>query len=203
MSEIEKVIQIITMIVSGITLIWGIVSVFIVFRQKKAIAIMQKQLEKGTYVSNAVFDKLFEEIQKLSECLFCNYNNASVKLFPLLERVISNLPDDKKLEQMEKYYNESVEKFNDLVKLIYVNTFVLPQSMFDNLLEFEQEMKAIIMGYNDKMRDVAFGRTFENGAFTRENERELVEKSGNMSEIFKKIENDMFQYLNSLQVIYK
>lgn len=90
------------MIVSGITLIWGIVSVFIVFRQKKAIAIMQKQLEKGTYVSNAVFDKLFEEIQKLSECLFCNYNNASVKLFPLLERVISNLPDDKKLEQMQE-----------------------------------------------------------------------------------------------------
>ena len=203
MSDFEKIVQIVTAIVAFLTFIWGVVSAIITHKQSKKIAILQSQLEKGTYVSNAVFDKLFLEFQKLSECLFDNCNNVSVKLFPTLEQVLCRLPHDEKVEKMREYYNESIADFNDLVRLIHINKLLLPKTIFDDLIFFERTTRELVFGYKDKLRDAMLGRTFDNGAFTRENERESSKKADELSKTFDKIEEKMLVYLNSLQVIEK
>ena len=203
MSDFEKIVQIVTAIVAFLTFIWGVVSAIITHKQSKKIAILQSQLEKGTYVSNAVFDKLFLEFQKLSECLFDNCNNVSVKLFPTLEQVLCRLPHDEKVEKMREYYNESIADFNDLVRLIHINKLLLPKTIFDDLIFFERTTRELVVGYEDKLRDVASGRTFDNGAFTIKDEREALKKTDELSKTFDKIEEEMLAYLNSLQVIDK
>lgn len=107
MTCFEKWVQGITAGIAGLTFVWGIISIFIVHRQNKSLAILQGKAEKGIYVSKTVFDRVFLEFQNLSKCLFENYNNACAMLFPKIDQVLCFLDHEKKLKKMGEYYKKA------------------------------------------------------------------------------------------------
>ena len=203
MTVFEKWIQGITAGIAGLTFVWGIISIFIVHRQNKSLAILQGKADKGIYVSKVVFDRVFLEFKNLSKCLFENYNNACTKLFPVIDQVLCFLKQDQKVEKMQEYYNESMKAVNNLVQIIQTNRFIFPNKLIINLEKFENEIKGILQVYDDKIRDTINGNNLVIGLVTLKTEQEYVKKSSELSDLFQTIEKEMKEYIESLQVIEK
>ena len=159
-----------------------------------------KKLEKSNYVSKVVFDTIFLGFQKLSQCLFENYNNAAVRLFPLLEQTICMIPfKEGKVLKMKEFYEKSLNDLNQLVYLTQINRFILTDEMIQMLESFETIIKEIISCYADKMTDVETGCAYT--YLTREKENEMIKKGDQSMELFKHIEKIFDEYIKSLQIV--
>ena len=71
MSGIDIFSKIIVPIISILTFLWAVVSIFITYEQNKKLA----SFEKKNYVSKAVFDRLFMLFQTVSDLMFELYND--------------------------------------------------------------------------------------------------------------------------------
>ena len=156
------------------------------------------KIEKSNHVSKVVFDKIFLQFQNILDCLFENYNNAAVRLFPVVEQVICFLPNNqKKIDKMQNYYEQSETEFNDLVRLIQTNRFILDSDMIELLQRFEKIMKELLIWYKDKIRDI--GATIKN--ITGEKELELVKKAESTLALYDQISDCFKKYIDKLQII--
>lgn len=196
----ESISLIIQLVIPLIALIWSIVNFFILYEQNKRIIFLQSNCEKKVHVSNIVFDKLFLEFQKLSECLFDGYNIVQGKLFPFIEQEVCFLSKDEKKQKMKAYLDETVVNINNLVRLIHSNKFMLPSEILNNLLEFEKDVKFFMQAYKHKVTDVLKGVNPEHGYITPNKEEEYSAKATELSKLYEKIETEMKKYLESLQV---
>lgn len=194
------IISIASIIIAIGSLIWSIISETKNRKLKKDVANLNGKIEKSNYVSKVVFDTIFLQFQKISKSLFENYNNAAVRLFPILEQTICMIPDKEgKIKKMLEFYEKSQNDLNELISITQVNRFILTETMVNKLESFENLMKEIICGYENKMLDI------RNGSFneyvTQEDEREFIKKSDESMQIFKDIERIFEGYINSLQIV--
>ena len=200
MTSIEKIALIISTLLAVGSFVWGIINGVKNQQQQKQIAKLTGKIEKSNYVSKVVFDSIFLQLQKISKSLFENYNNAVVRLFPVLEATICMIPDkDGKLKKMYEFYCKSQEDLNELIHLTQVNRFILTEEMIKKLESFEDVLKELIDGYENKISDVRHGTSY--GYVTRERERELIEKANESMQIFKEIEGIFANHINSLQIV--
>ncbi len=199
--------EIATLLISSISiliaigsLIWNIINEAKNRKLQKHITNLTGKIEKSNYVSKVVFDTIFLQFQKISQSLFENYNNAVVRLFPALEQTICMIPDKEgKIKKMLELYIKSQNDLNELISITQVNRFMLTETMIKKLESFENVMKQIIDGYENKMRDVRNGSLYEYASL--ESERELVKKADESMQIFKDIEKIFEGYINSLQIV--
>ena len=200
MTSIEKIALIISTLLAVGSFVWGIINSVKNQQQQKQITKLTGKIEKSNYVSKVVFDRIFLQFQEISKSLFENYNNAVARLFPVLEATICMIPDkDGKLKKMCEFYCKSREDLNELIHLTQVNRFILTEKMIKKLESFEDVMKELIDGYENKISDVRHGAPY--GYLTRERERELIEKANESLQIFKEIEEIFANHINSLQIV--
>ena len=182
------------------SLIWSVINSVKNRKLQKEIASMNGKIEKSNYVSKVVFDTIFLQFQKISKSLFENYNNAAVRLFPILEQTICMIPNKEgKIKKMLEFHSKSQNDLNELISITQVNRFMLTEAMVNKLETFENLMKQIIDGYENKMRDVSSGSLY--GYVSREDEREFIKKSDETMKIFKDVEKLFEAYIESLQII--
>ena len=81
MSGIDIFSKIVVPIISILTFLWAVVSIFITYGQNKKLA----SFEKKNYVSKAVFDRLFMLFQTVSDLMFELYNDFQKNLYPKLD----------------------------------------------------------------------------------------------------------------------
>lgn len=192
--------MIISLAVAVGALIWGIINDTKNRNLEKRIAVLQGKIEKGNYVSRVVFDQVFLQFQKLSVSLFENYNNVRVKLFPLIEQVICFIANtQKKIDEMKKYYKESTEGFNRLVKLIHTNRFIFTEEMIQLLERFEGTMKGLLYSYQEKISDVE--KPIWEKLITVEEQQKLKKKAEDTYTLYNSIMDCFKKHLESLQII--
>ncbi|MBO5090867.1 MAG: hypothetical protein J6K52_00580 [Clostridia bacterium] len=197
---LTTLISSVSILVAVGSLIWNIINSIKNRKLQKEIASMNGKIEKSNYVSKVVFDTIFLQFQKISKSLFENYNNAAVRLFPILEQTICMIPDKEgKIKKMLEFHGKSQNDLNELISITQVNRFMLTEAMVNKLETFENLMKQIIDGYENKMRDVSTGSLYE--YVSREDERELTEKANETMKIFKDVEALFEDYIESLQII--
>ena len=169
-------------------------------KTQKQITTLNGKISKSNYVSQVVFDEIFSQFQKILLCLFDNYNNVNVFLFPQLEQVICFLPTtEEKTKKMIEYYQKSTNDLNDLVRLIQTNRFVLTDEMINKLCKFEDIIKELINWYDMKIRDIA------NNSLDKlvplKDEIELTKKAHETLDIYNQISNIFKIYINGLQIV--
>ena len=153
MTVFEKWIQGITAGIAGLTFVWGIISIFIIHRQNKSLAILQGKAEKGIYVSKTVFDRVFLEFQKISKSLFENYNNAC-NMASIINEAECFDSKHSYIEKILEYREESKQAINAFVELICVNQFIIPDNLLSDLQKFEHEIKDVFIMYNDEKNNI-------------------------------------------------
>ena len=100
---------------------------------------------------------------------------------------------------MLEFHGKSQNDLNELISITQVNRFMLTEAMVNKLETFENLMKQIIDGYENKMRDVSNDSLYE--YVSREDEREFIKKSDETMKIFKDVEKLFEDYIESLQII--
>ena len=134
MEIISVIVAIISVFVAIASFVWSIINDQKNRKQQKQITSLEGKLEKSNYVSKVVFDTIFLGFQKLSQCLFENYNNAAVRLFPLLEQTICMIPfKEGKVLKMKEFYEKSLNDLNQLVYLTQINRFILTDEMIQKV----------------------------------------------------------------------
>lgn len=198
--------EIISLIISGVAVIvsiasfsWTVISDNRNRATKEKISKLEGKISKSNYVSRVVFDKIFEQFQAISNCLFNNYNNMIVKLYPMLEQNLSILPTKEKVEKMNEYYQESQNDINELVKLIQTSRFMLTESMIELLNNFEKTIKELLAYYKNKIIDLVNNSTEK--FVTMEIEIKLISKAASTLEIFNEITKSFKIYIENLQVV--
>lgn len=201
--NITIIISIIALVFSGVSTAWAVLKTIIDAVNDRKLAVVRKCLDKNAYVSNVIFDKIFAEFQKISECLFNNVSDATTKLFPRVEQVLCRLPYDKKIEQMRKYENEAIYNANELIKLTQINCFILPENILKQLEEAEDTIRELIVVFQDKIKDAEGNVDVKDRLVQKQEEVKYQKKSDELSRLVFVIETEIRKYLNSLQVIYK
>ena len=152
MTAFEKAIQIITIVVTTGTFLWGVASIFILNHHNKRIAKLQSLLDCGNYVSRVVFDNIFHILQEASVNMFECYNCAGRQMFPYYKDAIDSEDNPGyNIEKMDEAYDKAKCFLNALIEVTQLNRFIIPEELLEELEAFEINMKIIMNGYSDKI----------------------------------------------------
>lgn len=196
MSGLEIFLQIIVPVISFLSFVWGIISVFVVYGQNKKIT----SLEKKNYVSKAVFDKLFSLFQTVSDLMFELYNDFQQNFYPRLDTTKTIITDKKEIvKTMRKYQAETRTRYNEFVKAIHTNRFLIEPTIYDSLLDFEECASELYTRYEDKIYDTEAERN-EDKRLTRDDHRRLQDQAMKLREFYEDSETLIEEYIYDLQV---
>ena len=196
MSGIDIFSKIVVPIISILTFIWAVASIFIAYGQNKKLA----SFEKKNYVSKAVFDRLFTLFQTVSVLMFELYNDFQKYLYPKLD-CIKAITNDKEeiIKQMRTYQNETKTSLNEFIKEIHTNRFLIEPKIYDALLDFEECASNLFTNYEDKIHDTEIAYP-EDRFLSSEDHKRLVEQAIKLREYYEQAESLMEEYIFYLQV---
>lgn len=196
MSGIDIFSKIIVPIISILTFLWAVVSIFITYGQNKKLA----SFEKKNYVSKAVFDRLFMLFQTVSDLMFELYNDFQKNLYPKLD-TIKTITTNKEeiIKQMRAYQNETKTRLNEFIKAIHTNRFLIEPGIYKSLLDFEECATNLYIRYEDKIHDTEIACP-EDHFLSREDHRQLEEQAIKLREYYEQAESLIEEYIFYLQV---
>ena len=196
MSGIDIFSKIVVPIISILTFLWAVVSIFITYGQNKKLA----SFEKKNYVSKAVFDKLFDLFQTVSDLMFELYNDFQKNLYPKLDRTKTVTNDKEKIvELMYQYQEEAKARLNKFIKAIHTNRFMIEPEIYESLLDFEECATELFGRYEDKIFDAKVDCK-EDKRLTRDDHRRLVDQAMKLREYYENSETLIEEYIYELQV---
>lgn len=178
-----------------VSILTAVMSIVIIISNKK-LARVQGEINKKIYASNKLFDKIFNAFERISRCLFYNYNDA-VKLFPGIDEILCKMSLEDRKAKMIEYFNEAKNHYNELVVAIEENRFLLlgeQEELLRNLEDFEKRMLILLKNYESKVNYFINTSKDYNEFFTPENESVFVKKASELREIYKKLCAEMRQY---------
>ncbi len=193
MSAIDIFSKIIVPIISILTLIWAVASIFIVYGQNKKLAVF----EKKNYVSKAVFDKLFALFQTVSDLMFELYNAFQKNLYPKLD-CLNTATKEEKIIKMRTFQDETKALLNKFIKEIHTNRFLIEFDIFEALVDFEECAKNLYVRYEDRIHDEDACK--EDRWLSREDKKQLEEQAIKLRDHYETIESLMEEYILYLQV---
>ena len=178
MSGIDIFSKIVVPIISILTFLWAIVSIFITYGQNKKLA----------------------SFETVSDLMFELYNDFQKNLYPKLDR-IKTITNDKEeiVEQMRTYQNETKTRLNEFIKAIHTNRFLIEPEIYESLLDFEECATNIFNRYEDKIHDTKIACP-EDRFLSREDHRQLEEQAIKLREYYEQAESLIEEYIFYLQV---
>lgn len=196
MSGVEIFSEIVVPIISILTFLWAVASVFIVYVQNKKLA----SFEKKNYVSKAVFDKLFALFQTVYDLMFELYNDFQKNLYPKLDRTktVTNKKEEI-VKMMQQYQEETKARLNKFIKSIHTNRFMIEPEIYESLLDFEECVTELFVRYEDKIFDAEVDCK-EDRRLTRDDHRRLEDQAMKLREYYENSETLIEEYIYELQV---
>ena len=194
MTAFEKIIQIITAVISTITFVWGIVSAFIVYNQNKKLTKLQGYIDRGNHVSKVVFDTIFETFQVLSKSMFECYNIAGRELFPYYENAITSIDNPRfDIMKMEDASERARYFLNQMIETVELNRFILSQEILEEVRDFELKMKMIMCVYSEKKEQLR--------KFPAEKEEEMKKVAEELQSDYQNFTDLCYDYIQELQIV--
>lgn len=194
MDKISIILAIISSIIAVATLIWNIINENKKNKLKKEIEILRGKINRGDYVSNAVFDKLFFTIGEITKSLFINYNNVAIKMFPRI-----TYSSQSNYMEMVKIKNKAELDLNNLIELIHINRFIFNEDIIIELENFEKKMKYFFKFYENKINDECVGDSKK--ILSQEKLNLLCDEASEVIEVYKKIEIIFKELISGLTIV--
>jgi hypothetical protein len=193
----------ITIIISGILLIWNItwsiISLFKSNKQQKELNIIKDQLERSQYISNKQFDVELEILRELSKQLIV-FTDAFIWLYPpFLDRRSPSSRDKEKLQQYRlDIYNETIEASNKFRDILQSNAPFINAELLPKFFDFRTKIHSILAVYE-------VGTLREDDDFIRQKEKELgmniYSYTNEIIELKNNLLEDIRIYFQSLKTI--
>ena len=208
--NLEKILSIISIIVSIGTLVWKCISEnenrklqekvsILEGKFQKELSILNDKLDRTNYVSKVVFDKIFNQFELLSNIMFKNYNNVKEFFLPISKPDYNSGVKRELAKMMVDKRNSAKNDLNELVKLIQINRFILTSDMIKLLSNFETLIKDLFNWYDNKIYDVVNGDSSH--SINRKKYAELNLKADNALKMYNRIENFFKRYIAQLQIV--
>ena len=192
--------NIVAIVLSGITFLWGLASIFVIHGQNKKIQAIKSRDEKSNHISKVQFDAEFKLYQEISSSLYkCVSDNS--QLFPFgLDRIN---PLDK--EGTKKIYKErfenAVKSYNEFSENLFKYAPFINKGLFD---EFD-ELRIMCIHQINLYPDLIMS---DNSQMKAEMRKSLIDadedcwrKTPLISAKYKGLSDSLREYLASLKVI--
>ena len=194
MTSIEKIIQTITVIIAGITFVWSVISVFLVYNQNKKLKKLQGGIDRGNHVSKVVFDKIFLTFESLAKIMFDCYNVAGREMFPFYDDAKNSIDNPKlDINKMIEVEKKAINLINKFIEILEINRFILSGEILEKLSNFEIKMKVLKQGYSNKIEQL------EN--FSKKEEKDMLKFAEELQEDYKYISDLCNDYIQQLQIV--
>ena len=184
---------IISSTIGGLTLIWAVVSAFIIHLQNKKIENLKMKNENYTHITKVQFDTEFRIYEQLSASLFKAVTTCS-ELFPY---GIDQVPSDEKekFSLFKQRYKIAAEASNSLTEDLQKYAPFIKESIYNNFQELSMKCSSQIIWYpvlvlkpNKNMNRI-------------DREFECMKRTEEISVDLDKLVKHLREYLSDLKVI--
>ena len=194
MTTFEKWVQGITAGVAVLTFVWSIISIIIIYKQNKKLALLQGKIERGNHVSRTVFDSIFNAFQKLSTDMFYCYNYVGRDMFPYFPAAVNNEYNPHYDQQkMETIYELTRQRLDEVIKQTQLNRFILDDNIIVALESFDLKMQEVLEGYAAKIK-------FKQ-RYSSQKEKEMQRIAEELQNDYKFFSRLCFIYIQELQIV--